>query len=245
MKQTRGCPKRLKARKIIQWVFLISLSILAMWFMKEVFIQFASNDTSMKQNEVDLVENPTITICFKDGKDYKYGVDVNISIAGINLVLEDCDNDYENVLDYEDVQWFVVLKKVYAYVDNENCFMITRPVYSNNTEIAIQNDLQVKFNDSITLEELPDIEVFITSPANADGIIFKEWMEGNELRMNFERVNHAIEKFYHKIQFIHKYMSRKNGLAIIYGLSIELFSISIWKRSLNVTKLHFMSVLQI
>ena len=68
MKHTRGCPKRLKARKIIQWVFLISLSILAMWFMKEVFIQFASNDTSMKQNEVELVENPTITICFKDGK---------------------------------------------------------------------------------------------------------------------------------------------------------------------------------
>ena len=200
MKQTRGCPKRLKARKIIQWVFLISLSILAMWFMKEVFIQFASNDTSMKQNEVELVENPTITICFKDGKDYKYGVDVNISIAGVNLVLEDRDYDYENVLYYdEDVQWYVVLKKVIAWVDDEDCFVITRPGYSNNTEIAIQNDLQVKFNDSIALDELPDIEVFVTSPANADGVIFKEWMEGNELRMNFERVNYATEKIYHRI----------------------------------------------
>ena len=200
MKQTRGCPKRLKARKIIQWVFLISLSILAIWFMKEVFIQFASNDTSMKQNEVELVENPTITICFKDGKDYKYGVDVNISIAGVNLVLEDHDYDYENVLYYdEDVQWYVVLKKVIAWVDDEDCFVITRPVYSNDTEIAIQNDLQVKFNDSITLDELPDIEVFVTSPANADGVIFKEWMEGNELRMNFERVNYATEKIYHKM----------------------------------------------
>ena len=200
MKQTRGCPKRLKARKIIQWVFLISLSILAMWFMKEVFIQFASNDTSMKQNEVELVENPTITICFKDGKDYKYGVDVNISIAGVNLVLEDRDYDYQNVLYYdEDVQWYVVLKKVIAWVDDEDCFVITRPGYSNNTEIAIQNDLQVKFHDSITLDELPDIEVFVTSPANADGVIFKEWMEGNELRMNFERVNYATEKIYHRI----------------------------------------------
>ena len=200
MKQTRGCPKRLKARKIIQWVFLISLSILAMWFMKEVFIQFASNDTSMKQNEVELVENPTITICFKDGKDYKYGVDVNISIAGVNLVLEDRDYDYENVLYYdEDVQWYVVLKKVIAWVDDEDCFVITRPGYSNNTEIAIQNDLQVKFHDSITFDELPDIEVFVTSPANADGVIFKEWMEGNELRMNFERVNYATEKIYHRI----------------------------------------------
>ena len=200
MKQTRGCPKRLKARKIIQWVFLISLSILAMWFMKEVFIQFASNDTSMKQNEVELVENPTITICFKDGKDYKYGFDVNISIAGVNLVLEDRDYDYENVLYYdEDVQWYVVLKKVIAWVDDEDCFVITRPGYSNNTEIAIQNDLQVKFHDSITLDELPDIEVFVTSPANADGVIFKEWMEGNELRMNFERVNYATEKIYHRI----------------------------------------------
>ena len=200
MKQTRGCPKRLKARKIIQWLFLISLSILAIWFMKEVFIQFASNDTSMKQNEVELVENPTITICFKDGKDYKYGVDVNISIAGVNLVLEDRDYDYENVLYYdEDVQWYVVLKKVIAWVDDEDCFVTTRPGYSNNTEIAIQNDLQVKFNDSITLDELPDIEVFVTSPANADGVIFKEWMEGNELRMNFERVNYATEKIYHKM----------------------------------------------
>ena len=200
MKQTRGCPKRLKARKIIQWVFLISLSILAMWVMKEVFIQFASNDTSMKQNEVELVENPTITICFKDGKDYKYGVDVNISIAGVNLVLEDRDYDYENVLYYdEDVQWYVVLKKVIAWVDDEDCFVITRPGYSNNTEIAIQNDLQVKFHDSITLDELPDIEVFVTSPANADGVIFKEWMEGNELRMDFERVNYATEKIYHRI----------------------------------------------
>ena len=186
------CLRQIGIIDLIQWIFLIALSIQAIFFTKEVFIEFASNDTSMKQNEVDLLEVPAITICFKDDKNYEYGTDINISVNQAILDISEKDKDYsENLIhiDYDyDTASIVVLEKIYCWIDEHDCFKITRPnnqVYKN---IPKQFDISVNFNHSTPKRRLPDIEVFFTSVENMYGIIFKEWMDGIEMKQDFKKV---------------------------------------------------------
>ena len=44
------------------------------------------------------------------------------------------------------------------------------------------------FNDSISFNELPDLNFFITSEKNSLGILLNEWMDGDELSIKIERV---------------------------------------------------------
>ena len=184
------CLRQIGIIDLIQWIFLIALSIQAIFFTKEVFIEFASNDTSMKQNEVDLLEVPTITICFKDNEDYVYGVDLNISVDHAILDMADKDSDYyENLLYFNydnDIASIVVLEKIFCWADTQVCFKITRPNDQVYEKIPKQFDIKVEFNESIA--QMPDIEVFFTSEENAYGIIFKDWMDGLEMTKEFKKV---------------------------------------------------------
>ena len=176
----------------IQWIFLIGLSIQALIFMREVLIEYASNYTSMKQIEVDLLEFPAITICFKDKIDYNYGIDLNVSVYDTMLDLSDTDTDYNENLIYFDYDYelasFLVLEKISCWVDDQICFKITRPNDQVNQEIPTWFDFKVEFNETIPENELPDIEVFFTSVENAYGVIFKDWVDGIELKQEFKKV---------------------------------------------------------
>ena len=176
----------------IQWIFLIGLSIQALIFMREVLIEYASNYTSMKQIEVDLLEFPAITICFNDKINYDYGIDLNISVYDTILDLSDTDTDYnENLLyfdyDYE-IASILVLEKISCWVDDQICFKITRPNDQSYQEIPTWFDFKVEFNETIPENDLPDIEVFFTSVENAYGVIFKDWVDGIELKQEFKKV---------------------------------------------------------
>ena len=176
---------------IFQCIFFIGLSVLAMFFMKEVLNQYASNDTSMKQNDVPIFEIPAVTICFKDHKDYQYGIDLNITVGDAILDLYERNSSYTNELYSalnENMRGIVKLEKTYCYVDSEDCYKVTRPNDQKYDRIPMQFSIYVKFDQSIPYEDLPDIEVFFTSEDNADGIIFKEWMEGIELSQDFDKV---------------------------------------------------------
>ena len=43
----------------------LALSIVAIFFMKEVINQYASNDTGLKQSEMNITQYPAVTICLK------------------------------------------------------------------------------------------------------------------------------------------------------------------------------------
>ena len=180
----------MKLINIIQWIFLLALSVLSMFSVKEVLTQFFSNDTSMKQNEIHIIEIPTITICFEGIKNYEYGIDLNVSIDSTLLALTDKDDYIENVVETElqENLGIIMLEKSFSWVDNELCYKIIRPNDQKEEYIPTEFTVYVKFNESIHFEELPDIEVFFTSEDNSDGIMFKEWVDGVELRQHFEKV---------------------------------------------------------
>ena len=167
-----------------------------MFFTRDVLEHFVSKDTGMKQKKEAIIEMPVITICFKDDKNYEYGTDLNISVN--QAILEISDSDYyENLVysvysydDYDtvDTAIIVVLEKIYSWMDEKICFKITRQNDQDFKTIPKQFAITVKFNRLISVKDLPDIEVFFTSVENAYGIIFREWIDGMEMKQEFKKV---------------------------------------------------------
>ena len=185
---------KVKLEKLIQFIFLFILCMVALGFMKEVLEQFNSNDTSLKMSEVPIKHYPTITFCFQNDN-LTYGADFNISYKYVLLQGEHIDyepeyTEYEyNENDYGYIpELRVRFQKVYSHLLEGICYLIRQ---INEETIKTHGDyvaIHVNFNESIPFESLPMIEMYLTSESNSYGVIFKEWMDGHELGFEFERV---------------------------------------------------------
>ena len=91
--------------KLLEWLLFITLCIIAIFFMKEVLIQYNSGDTSFKQYESTITESPTITLCLNDKfltnyswNEHTYGIDLNISyyIDDVKVLLSMGDDTFNN-----------------------------------------------------------------------------------------------------------------------------------------------------
>ena len=91
--------------KVLEWLLFITLFIIAIFFMKEVLIQYNSGDTSFKQYESAITEHPTITLCLNDKflsnyswYEHTYGIDVNIyyNIDNVWVLLSLEDDTFNN-----------------------------------------------------------------------------------------------------------------------------------------------------
>ena len=51
------------------------------------------------------------------------------------------------------------------------------------------NTITLSFNESIWYDDLPDVDLFLTSEKNAPGVIQYEWMDGDELYLQFPKVS--------------------------------------------------------
>ena len=170
---------KIQKEKIIQWICFLGLSSISILFMKEVFQQFNSNDTSLKMSEIDIKHYPTITACFKHpNKSYEYGTEVVISYNEneLNKTVKSGEN--------EDVT--VNLQEIYSYFDGSFCYKIKHGSDEDFKSNAVI-DIRITFVN-LTEQELPKVEIFVTSESNSDGVIFKERMDGSELRFVFEKV---------------------------------------------------------
>ena len=47
--------------------------------------------------------------------------------------------------------------------------------------------IQLVFNESISFEDLPDLDFYMTSEKNSYGIVYNEWMDGAEEKFSFEK----------------------------------------------------------
>ena len=79
--------------------------------------------------------------------------------------------------------------------DGSFCYKIKHGNFKSNGLI----DLNITFVN-LTEQELPKVEIFVTSESNSDGVIFKEWMDGSELRFIFEKV--ISEIIFRAIQYV-------------------------------------------
>ena len=92
------------------------------------------------------------------------------------------DNDSEDI-------FMANTEKVYTYFSGI-CYKIKinskKPTEIGKGAIAY---IKLNFNESISFDELPDLNFFITSEKNSLGILLNEWMDGDELSIKVERVN--------------------------------------------------------
>ena len=174
---------------LFQYLAILALGVVAIFFMKEVINQFASNHTGLKQSEVNITEYPIVTICLKGNVNFEYGSNFSIFLGDFNLTLADAEfEEYEMEYDYyEDTVLFYSLQKIYSYFNPKHaCYRVTQSGYKVIT--SAPTFLSIVFHDKCTNDNLPDIEVYFTSLKNSDGIIFSEWMNGDELKFTFSRV---------------------------------------------------------
>ena len=183
------CLRKCKFIEVLLYISFLVLSIQAIFFMRGVMDLYVSQDTSLKQSEINITNYPTVTVCLKANVGFEYGSDFSISLRDLNLTL--ADDEYEkHDLEYDyldDITLKYRLQKIHSYYFPTNsCYKIVQSGYKIITsEIT---SLRINFYGKGTHDNLPDIKVYFTSVKNSDGIIFSEWMDGDELKFTFSKV---------------------------------------------------------
>ena len=122
MKCTQASPKE-NLTIILKSIIFLVLFVISVFFMKEVWFQFRSKDTGMKQTEKPIFDFPTITICTSQNtENYIYGEDFNISYSDIILTFPPKENEYDlhssdkdgSLVEYQRVKmkWKQIVQKI-------------------------------------------------------------------------------------------------------------------------------------
>ena len=193
--------------KVAEWLFYIGIGSIAILFVYKGgdIEQFQSKATNFKIKQVPYTKRPVITVCpWHQSVSYKYSSDFNISIGSLRANLganyikcsdfgEPSGSDYT----YDDCDYLAnsdqgsfisfVLEEVWSPYKGLCYSIFHDPNTIYDWRIPIQ--ILLIYNDLIPSEKLPEvINVFITSDDNYHGIIYGNWMEGNELMKRFLRV---------------------------------------------------------
>ena len=180
-----------KIIKVVQLVFLLSLYIISMVSMKKVFDQFVSNDTSMKQSENPIEEYPVITICIQSEDVWSYQNEFIISWGGIELSLgneTNIDDPSANEIPYYNSEEpsKVMFQKIYSHLSGKSCYKI-KEIAKERIKAEVK-ELEINFK----FVPYPNVEMFLTSEKNSEGIMFAEWTDGQEMKLEFEQVTNQF-----------------------------------------------------
>ena len=161
--------------------------------MKKVFDQFVSNDTSMKQSENPIEEYPVITICIQSEDVWSYDDEFLISWDGTELSLANQTNFDEYDLSVNEIPNYdseepskVMFQKIYSHLSGKPCYKI-KEVAKERIKAEVK-ELEISFK----FVPYPKVEMFLTSEKNSDGIIFAEWTDGQEMKLEFEQVTQHL-----------------------------------------------------
>ena len=179
--------KLLFAFNVILFLILLSLSIPVV---SQIFSQFFSESSTFMQSEQPIKEFPTITIC-TPYTSFEYGVDLNISIAMYDTygLIDEGENtfDWNDDGNYDDI---INLEQFYSPIVAGFCYTISKNItYIIETMDDGYNTITLSFNESISYDDLPDVDLFLTSEKNSPGVIHYEWMDGDELHLQFPKVS--------------------------------------------------------
>ena len=147
--------------KFMEWFIFMILSILALLCIKDVYHNFQSGDTSFKNYKIPITEAPTVVFCLISKNDpmmkYEFGRDFTIKY------------DYQDVMDSG-----AKFDKI-STDHSEMCYKINVQI------VQFQASIEINFRESIHIENLPLTNFYVTSEQNSYGIVFNEWIDGQEL----------------------------------------------------------------
>ena len=167
---------------LFKMVTFALLCAIAIYISLNVFQQFISESSTFKQSEAPIEEYPTLTFCMSGSQTehFKHGIDFNITyndlILNIGITEKANQDNTKEVINLELISTFVsgLCYRIETKID----FVLE---YGYRT-------FKLNFIENISDTELPDLEFYITSYKNSDGILINEWMEGDELAIKIEKV---------------------------------------------------------
>ena len=184
---------QLKAQTIIEWIIFLAFGITSIFFMKEVFTNYYSKATSFKIYEEEMEELPTVTICpLHDSKKYEYGKDFSINYSEYNFTLYEGKNVlfYESISTYEEVY----LKKITTYLAKQTCFVLSTNVTLEEFEKSFGwATIRIEYNLLLSEEDLPSLRFYLTSQANAFGMISNFWVDGEVLTLDLDKFTYEFQ----------------------------------------------------
>ena len=199
--------------KVVYWIFFLSLVIVAIFFVHDVCQNYQERATSIQVTSkiTQLLESPTLTLCFNPGfkasvlqkynidpnyfagkihqvntnlswpelineLSYNIGIDFNVSLSYPYGKMNGTYNIFDKNLkkSYSDK---IESEEIYTIYNHGLCYRITPKIASRKWEPAYLN---VKFDPTLPIEDIPKIELIFTSKENSYGIIESNWMDGNE-----------------------------------------------------------------
>ena len=158
----------MNAFKIIEWMILILLLMVSIYFMWDVMNKYNSKDTSFKHYKKSLTEYPTLVFSLYPWS-YKLGVNFNIIIDQHHELSFGNTSIDENIVSLEPVE------TVFGNYFRLQKISLSREIKPTKFSILF------KFNQTIPKEELPLTKLYITSEENSYGIVMFNWLEGETL----------------------------------------------------------------
>lgn len=163
--------------KALEWVSYIGLWVLSIFVVKEVWDQWLTKETGIKQYEIPTRESPTITICFKNRTESLFALEI-----GFAILVESSDGWTELQIGVNDISGkdvsMMVLTTWYAHI----CVKITQPESEENRMLS--GALQIWYNETMTQGRNLEFEVTFTSEINSYGIIWNDWIYGKHFTVD-------------------------------------------------------------
>ena len=172
----------------------ISLLVIAIFLSNEVWNQFASKATSFKESEMEITESesPAIIIGFWPLKNMDHPSGVPYQSYEQWILGKDFDLTF-GVIEYQTVKEMLVFNQTHTSSNIShgsigkvvlttlmskygNFFKISANII--NIKAPFNAFVNVKFNDSIQEESLPDIEIYLTSEPNSFGVTMDDFVDG-------------------------------------------------------------------
>ena len=162
------------------------LCAIAIYISLNVFQQFISESSTFKQSEAPIEEYPTLTFCMSGSQTehFKYGIDFNITYNDVIIKMGKTEK-----VNPDNTKEVISLELISTFVSGL-CYRIETKI-NFVMEYGLRTFI-LNFDEYISDAELSDLEIYITSYKNSDGILINEWMDGDELAIKIEKVSIKI-----------------------------------------------------
>ena len=176
--------------KILEWALFLALCVVSILFLKEVWHKYETYDSNFKMSTKMVSSAPTLMICFWPSKNKANGQpfeedkgfamfyttdNINFErnkaklVEGTMIIPDDNDVETEKTK--------VRYEKIDTFEDGSyrTCHKISSEFKPRSKWAAIK----INFDGSILKENLPVINIYITSEDNSYGRIFSKYHHGN------------------------------------------------------------------
>ena len=195
--------------KLLEWILFFGLCIVSYLFMRGVLDKYESKNSSFHQYEKDINENPTIVMCFSPhekksnntlynnsawlwANQFKLGVDFDMYYfsAGYDMdwqLIYMGNNSFGTAKESENQnEGFFEVTHLFTDI-NGLCYKAR--ILSEDAKVGFFHQFDIEFKSSILIENIPKLQVFITSEVNSYGVTYNEWYDGKELIYTLKHKN--------------------------------------------------------